>query len=167
MNCLIPKGAHESYLSPSYLIQSEDELIKSQAREIIEDERDPAKAAETINSWVFKNLKKEGTVSLPNALDVLKTKKGDCNEHAALFAALARAAGIPTKLVMGTIYIDGRFYYHAWNEVYLGRWVAVDSTYGQLPADATHIKLIEGDIKKSAEIMKVVGKIKIKVLEAS
>jgi transglutaminase-like putative cysteine protease len=155
------------FLLPTYLIQSDDELMKAKARAIVKDESDPVKAASQISRWVYKTLKKEGTVSLPNALDVLKTKKGDCNEHAVLFAALARASGIPTKVVMGTIYIDGRFYYHAWNEVFLGKWVAVDSTYGQLPADATHIKLIEGDLKKSGEIMKVVGKIKIKVLDAS
>lgn len=159
--------AEREFLLPSYLIQSEDPIIKTKARAIVKEESDPVKAASKINTWVYKNLEKEGTVSLPNALDVLKMKKGDCNEHSALFAALARASGIPTKVVMGTIYIDGRFYYHAWNEVFLGKWVAVDSTYGQLPADATHIKLIEGDLKKSGEIMKVVGKIKIKVLDAS
>ena len=154
-------------MSPSYLIQSGDEKIVSKAREITEGASGPQEAAGKINAWVYENLKKEGTVSLPNALDVLSTKKGDCNEHAALFAALSRAAGIPTKVVMGTIYIDGRFYYHAWNEVYLGGWVAVDPTYGQMPADATHIKLVEGDLKKSGEILKVVGTIKIEVLDAS
>jgi len=160
-------GSQIAYLSPTYLVQSDDERIRAKARAIVKGGSGPVEAASRISSWVYKNLKKEGTVSLPNALDVLEMKKGDCNEHAVLFAALARASGIPTKVVMGTIYIDGKFYYHAWNEVFLGQWVAVDSTYGQLPADAAHIKLIEGDLKKSGEIMKVVGKIKIKVLDAS
>lgn len=160
-------GAQIRYLSPTHLIQSDNAQIKAKSHKVVGSETEPVKAVTKINTWVYKNLKKEGTVSLPNALDVLETKTGDCNEHAALFAALARASGIPTKIVMGTIYIDGRFYYHAWNEVFLGEWVAVDSTYGQLPADATHIKLIEGDFKKSGEIMKVVGKIKIRVLDAS
>lgn len=159
--------AQKDFLLPTSLVQSDDEQIKAKARKIVKNETDPVKAASEISAWVYKNLKKEGTVSLPNALDVLETRKGDCNEHAALFAALSRASGIPTKIVMGTIYIDGRFYYHAWNEVFLGQWVAVDSTYGQLPADATHIKLIEGDLKKSGEIMKVVGKIKIEILDAT
>jgi len=91
--------------------------------------------------------------------------KGDCNEHAVLFAALTKAVGIPVKVVLGVVYLDGRFYYHAWNEVYLGKWVPVDSTFGQMPSDATHIKFIEGDISKSPEILKVVGKIKLEVIE--
>jgi transglutaminase-like putative cysteine protease len=106
-------------------------------------------------------------VSIPNALDVLKTRKGDCNEHATLFAALSRAAGIPTKVILGVVFLDGKFYYHAWNEVFVGNWIAVDPTLGQFPADASHIKFIEGDLGKSSEIIKLVGKIKLEVKEAS
>lgn len=149
------------------LIQSDDKEIIAITDKILDGERDPLKAAQKINKWIYKNLKKSATVSIPNAKDVLKTKTGDCNEHAALFSAMSRAAGIPTKTVLGAMYYNGRFYYHAWNEVYIGDWVAVDSTYGQLPADATHIKLIEGDLAKSAEIIKVVGKIKIEIIDAS
>lgn len=158
---------YAGYLADSPLIQSSDPKIRSKSSEITGREKDSLKAASLINAWVFKSLEKTGTASIPSALDVLETLSGDCNEHSALFAALSRSAGIPTKTVSGTIYIDGRFYYHAWNEVFVGRWVAVDPTFGQMPADATHIKLIEGDLGESARIMKAVGKINIKILEAS
>ena len=110
---------------------------------------------------------KSATPSLPSAKDVLITRVGDCNEHAVLFAAMARSAGIPTKTVLGIMYFNNSFAYHAWNEVYLGKWVAVDSTFGQFPADATHIKLIEGNLAKSGELSKVVGKLNIEIIEAS
>jgi len=150
-----------------FLIQSDDKDIVAITNKVLDGEKDPIKATRKINYWIYKNLKKSATVSLPNAKDVLRTKVGDCNEHAALFSAMSRAAGIPTKTVLGTMYYEERFYYHAWNEVYIGEWVAVDSTYGQLPADATHIKLIEGDLAKSGEILKVVGKINIEIIDAS
>lgn len=156
-----------TYLAPENLIQSGDKDIVSKSREILGGERDSLKAAVMLNAWVFSHLTKTGTAGIPNARDVLKTGSGDCNEHSALFAALARAAGIPTKTVSGTIYLDGRFYYHAWNEVYVGEWVAVDPTFGQVPADATHIKLVEGDLNKSSVIMNAAGKINLKILEAS
>ncbi|HKQ33346.1 MAG TPA: transglutaminase-like domain-containing protein [Thermodesulfobacteriota bacterium] len=155
------------YLAPENLIQSGDSEIVSKSKEIVGEERDALKAAGLLNAWVFSHLTKTGTAGIPNARDVLKTGSGDCNEHSALFAALARAAGIPTKTVSGTIYLDGRFYYHAWNEVYVGDWVAVDPTFGQVPADATHIKLVEGDLNKSSVIMNAAGKINLKILEAS
>ena len=161
------KGGLEEYMAPGPLVDSEAPEIAAASSEITGSEKDAAKAAALINDWVFRNIKKEGTASVPNALDVLKTRSGDCNEHSALYAALARAAGIPTKTVSGTIYIDGRFYYHAWNEVYVGKWVAVDSAFGQMPADATHIKLIEGNLNDTSRIMKAVGKINLSILEAS
>ena len=155
------------YLAPDNLIQSGDKKIISKSKEILAGEKDSLKAAVKLNAWVFTSLKKTGTAGIPNARDVLETGSGDCNEHSALFAALARAAGIPTKTVSGTIYLDGRFFYHAWNEVYVGEWVAVDPTFGQVPADATHIKLVEGDLTKSSLILNAAGKINLKILEAS
>jgi hypothetical protein len=163
------------YNSPEYiqlteadfLIQSDDKEIVSITNKVLDGETDPVKAAEKINNWIYKNLKKSATVSLPNAKDVLKTRVGDCNEHAALFSAMSRAAGIPTKTVLGTMYFEESFYYHAWNEVYVGEWIAIDSTYGQFPANVTHIKLIEGNLAKSGEILKVVGKLNIEIIDAS
>lgn len=155
------------HLAPENLIQSGDKEIISKSREILAGEEDSLKAAVKLNAWVFNYLRKTGTAGIPNAMDVLKTGSGDCNEHSALFAALARAAGIPTKTVSGTIYLDGRFYYHAWNEVYVGEWVAVDPTFGQVPADATHLKLVEGDLNKSSVIMNAAGKINLKILDAT
>ena len=158
---------HKELIQADFLIQSDDKEIVAITNKILNGEKDPTKASKKINNWIYKNLKKSPTVSLPNAKDVLKTKVGDCNEHAALFSAMARAAGIPTKTVLGTMYSKDSFYYHAWNEVFLGEWVAVDSTYGQFPADATHIKLIEGNLAKSGEILKVVGKLNIEIIDAS
>lgn len=160
-------GDFQTYLDEDELVQSGHREIILKSEEILNGETDSLRAASRINDWVYENLKKRGSATIPSALDVLKTGQGDCNEHSALFAALARAAGIPTKTVSGTLYIDRRFYYHAWNEVFVGKWVAVDPTFGQFPADATHIKFIEGDLQKSSRIMKAVGKINLKILEAS
>lgn len=54
-----------------------------------------------------------GYVPDPDA--TLKSLKGICFDYSALFAAMARAQGIPTRLVIGYASPD---IYHAWNEVY-------------------------------------------------
>lgn len=159
--------AYKSYTKSTSLIQSDDPKIIEESVEILKGEKDSLLAAIEINNWVYEKLEKVPTVSLPNALDVLETKRGDCNEHAALFAALSRAAGIPTKIVFGMVYVNGKFYYHAWNEVFLGSWIPVDPTFGQFPADASHIKFVEGDLNRGSEIIRLVGKIKIEILDAS
>lgn len=166
---LLPYSGKEykPYTRANSLIQSDDPRIVEKSKEILKGEKNSLRAAEEISKWVYNNLEKVPTVSIPNALDVLKTKRGDCNEHATLFAALTRAAGIPTKIAFGVVYLDGKFYYHAWNEVFVGRWVAVDPTFGQFPADASHIRFLEGDLSRGSEIIRLVGKIKIEIRSAS
>ena len=75
--------------------------------------------AERLTRYVNALLDKKPTVSLPSAREVLRTKVGDCNEHTALYVAMARALGIPARIAVGLVYIHGAFYYHAWPEVYI------------------------------------------------
>jgi hypothetical protein len=155
------------YLSPSAFINSDDSEIASAARSIVKNRQTPKEKVQAIEEWVYKNVKKVPTFSLPTARDVFAKRVGDCNEHAVLFAALARAAGIPCAIVSGMVYASDGFYYHAWNLVHVeGAWVPVDSTFGQFPADATHIALAVGDISDGIEIMQFLANIRIQVVEA-
>ena len=106
-------------------------------------------------------------MSLPSAREVLRTKVGDCNEHTALYVAMARAAGIPARIAVGLVYIHGAFYYHAWPEVYVdnGLWLPVDPTLNQFPADTTHLRLTRGGLDKQAAILPLMGRLKIDVLD--
>jgi transglutaminase-like putative cysteine protease len=97
----------------------------------------------------------------------LRSKKGECQSHAALYAALARSQRIPTRVVTGIVYSKQvGFLYHAWCESYVNGWLAVDPTLKQVPADATHIKIAAGDSEDDASaLLKMVGKVKLEVLE--
>jgi len=94
---------------------------------------------------------------------VLDTREGDCNEHTVLFVALVRALGIPSKQAIGLVYHKGSFYYHSWPEVYVGDWIAMDPTLGQPLADATHIKLLEGELDQQVKLMQAIGKIRLSI----
>ncbi len=156
-------------LRPTPFMQVDDPKVRGLAGQIAGQDRDATTVARKLLDWVFENLAKEATVSVPNAVQVLETRKGDCNEHAVLYAALARAAGLPARMVAGTVYAPGEggsagaFYYHAWNLVWLGRWVAVDPTFGQFPADATHVALVEGGPDKDIALVGVIGRIRFEV----
>lgn len=153
------------FLGATSFIQSENKEIINLAKVIVKGEKNAYLAAKKINKWLFENIKKVPVVSIPSAVDVLKTKEGDCNEHTVLFAALARSLGIPVKVNVGLAYTNGRFYYHAWVSVYIGAWVDMDPTFGQDIADVMHIKLIEGDIDKQLDIIRLIGRIKLEVIE--
>jgi hypothetical protein len=156
-----------SFLQPTPFLQSDHPRIRSLAEEILAGEKDARKAALRLKNWVYREIAKEPTVSIPNALEVLQSKKGDCNEHTVLFNALARAAGIPAKTAVGVVYLRGAFYYHAWSEIWLGEWISLDSVLNQFPADVTHIKFLEGDIDRQIDILQLIGKLKINVIETS
>ena len=120
---------------------------------------------EAIVDWVHIHIEKRPVLSVPDALTTLKHLKGDCNEHSVLFAALARAAGIPTSIEIGLVYLEGRFYYHAWNAVYIGKWISVDTLFRQIPADVTHLRFA-GDAKHSPlDTIGLIGKMDIQILE--
>lgn len=140
--------------------------IQSTSKSVLGPDLDRKQAVAALNHWVFSHLKKAPTVGIPNALEVLRVGQGDCNEHTALFVALARAAGIPARTAAGLVYSDrvtgeGAFYYHAWPEVHFGPlgWVPVDPTFDQFPADATHIKVVDGGLDKQIAIMGIMGRL--------
>lgn len=148
------------------LIQSRDPQIMQLALQIAKKEREPRAVARLINTWVHDSIRSRITFGVPNAIQVLQSRAGDCNEHTQLFVALARSLGLPARIASGLAYVDGKFYYHAWPEVLLGDWVAVDPTFGQFPADAAHIRFVVGGITRQTELLRLMGNLKIDVLAA-
>lgn len=151
-------------LTAEPLLQSNDLAIVQKAIAITGLERNARRVAEKLNRWVYDSLKKEVTFSIPSAVQVLRTRRGDCNEHTQLYVALARAVGIPARIATGLAFVRGKFYYHAWPEVWLGEWVAVDPTFGQFPADAAHLRFVIGGLGKQAELLRLIGTLNIQTL---
>jgi len=160
----IPDGL-DAYLASSLYIQAEDPDIVRRATEIVGHETDSLQAALLLYKWVFRNVRKQPTISVPSAVDVLKVMSGDCNEHTYLFVALARAAGIPARITVGLTYNGDAFYYHAWPAIYVGRWLEMDPTLGQPAVDATHIRLLEGELQDQMKLMGMIGRLSVEVVE--
>jgi len=156
-------------LSAEPLIQSQDPGLQREARRLAGMERssrgDPLAVALRLNEGVYRMLRKERTFSLPSALRVLETRAGDCNEHTVLFVALARAVGLPARAAVGLVYLEGAFFYHAWPEVWLGDWVALDPTFGQAPANAAHLRFMTGSLAQQVELARLMGALRIRVLD--
>ncbi|QPJ62249.1 MAG: hypothetical protein G3M70_10350 [Candidatus Nitronauta litoralis] len=154
------------YLEEAAEIQSRNGLIRGQARLIVGRETDAWKSALLINGWVHEQLEKV-MVDAFTALDALNSKRGECQSHTNLFTALARAEGIPTRVVNGLVYSKKYkgFLYHAWPEVYVGEWRALDPTFGQDAVDATHIKLSVGNYQGAIKLMEFLGKVQVEILD--
>ena len=149
------------------LLQSDDPRIMRLAYRIQGPKRNPREVAERLNAWVHDSLKSRITFGVPSALQVLESRVGDCNEHTQLYVALARALGLPARIVAGLAFVDGKFYYHAWPEVYLHDWVGVDPTFGQFPADAAHLRFVVGGLSRQTELLRLMGNLRIDVVSVN
>ncbi|HEV2670439.1 MAG TPA: transglutaminase-like domain-containing protein [Gemmatimonadales bacterium] len=153
------------WLTPEPLIQSHDPRIAAQARQLIQRERSPARVAALLTHWVHSSVRRAiPHGSAPSAVHVLEQHSGDCNEFTTLYVALARSAGLPARTVSGLLYVNGRFYYHAWPEIYLNDWIPVDPMFDQFPADAAHIPIAVGGLARQVELIPLIGRLKLEVL---
>ena len=175
-----PTDAQQKWLRDTLDIPSAHPKIIDQAEEVTQNATHRIDAVQKLNNFVYEYLEKIPVIGVPNGLNVLEAKQGDCNEHTILFVSLARAVNIPTRLAAGVVYSDrtgpiGQFYYHAWPEVFMGEldtpagkqeiWLPVDPTFGQVPADATHIKLVEGGLDRQVEIMAFLGQLELTLVQ--
>lgn len=157
----------DKYLKPTPFIESDHEDIQRLVASLVKPTDKPLEKINKLSDWIYHNIEKRPVISVPDALQTLKTRAGDCNEHAVLMAAMARAAGIPAQIEAGLVYLDGRFYYHAWNALYLDGWITVDSLMNQIPADVTHIRFVRGEPAEQVDLMQVIGKINLKIMDLS
>lgn len=157
------------FLVPEPLVESDHPEVKSLAHTLTRDATDTWHRALAIHQWMCQNILPEFRITMPSALEVLRSGKGDCNEQSALFAALCRAAGVPVKICTGLVYQRGAFFYHAWNEILLQAspelWHPIDPVLKQQSSDATHIKFGEGGVTEQTYITALIGKIRAQIQE--
>ena len=136
------------YLQPTLAAPSNERRIAELAQSIAQNANSPDARIERLLAWIEANIAK-AAVDAFSAVDVLRERRAECQGHAYLFAALARALGLPTRVVNGIVYAPeyGGFLYHSWNEVWIdgAGWRPVDATFAQPIADATHLTLLEGE----------------------
>lgn len=163
----------ERYLRPEAFIESDAPEIRAAAELMVQGIAGTRARAERLTREINSYVEKRPTISLPSALEVLRTRVGDCNEHTVLFVAMARSLGIPARINVGVAYVRGAFYYHAWPEVWIdegkgrGLWLPVDPTFNQFPADATHLRLARGGLDKQTAIMPLLGRATINVTDVT
>lgn len=150
----------------SLAVPASDARIIRLAKEIAANSNSDEQKLRSILRWLESNIRQEAADGF-SALDVLASRRAECQGHTYLYAALARASGIPTRVANGLVYSAGHrgFLYHTWAESLVqGAWRAVDPTFGQPIADATHIKIVEGeDYGDVAPIVNLIGKVGAKI----
>jgi transglutaminase-like putative cysteine protease len=130
-----------------------DAEVRTLAHEIVGDEANPVLAARKLYDWVLHNVdywvkdpKNKKASPVGSTAYCLTFRTGNCTDFESLWTSLARAKGIPTRIVYGSFFkpdlngVDGDQSYHCWATFYapgLG-WiphdVAVADMYvGEMP----------------------------------
>lgn len=89
-------------------------------------------------------------ISHPSSIyDTLNRKTGDCTEFADIVAAVANELGWESRIKTGLAYHESTqsFRPHSWNEIVIdGHWISADASWGQVPADASHVPFPRANI---------------------
>lgn len=154
------------YLSANAWIQSAHPEIVALAQKAVGDETSPGKAARKIEKFVFKYISNRSlSVGFASALEVSRSRQGDCTEFALLTAAMCRAAGIPSRVVFGVVYMaknfEGHSHFfggHAWTQVFVkDGWYSLDAALGKFDAGHIAIDFNNGDPSNFFKLVTTIG----------
>lgn len=118
------------YLENAYLVNASNKEIQERLDSIIGRTDSTLEAIARITSWVNENLEYKETSKMKNTEQILENLTGVCSEYTTLYTAIARAAGIPTRITTGMANTGTKWERHAWAESLVnGTWVPVEPTY--------------------------------------
>jgi transglutaminase-like putative cysteine protease len=133
----------ERYLRPTFVIDSDNQLVKGKAWDLTKGQEDPADEAKSLFYFVRDQIKYNMYVPFHllehyKASTILRKGEGYCVQKAVLMAALARATDIPARLGFADIvnhllpekfleiYGTNLLVYHGFTELYLSDiWIRV------------------------------------------
>jgi transglutaminase-like putative cysteine protease len=157
----------QHYLLSTRTVPCKHHSIIEKANEITSGAETELESIHLLVEWMQDNIQRQ-PVDVFTALDVLDGGKAECQGHAYLYAAFARALEIPTRVANGIVYSEHcqGFLYHSWAESMVDEtWTAVDPTFGQIPADVTHVKLIEGENPLDLlPLTRLIGRLQVEVI---
>ncbi len=145
----VPHEGFEATLASDDLVVPEDQAIARTAAEIVGARTSAREAATAICRWVHGAIEPTMIAETLSGPEVLERRVGKCTEYATLFASLARAAGIPTRIVLGQRRFAGEsgdaWGGHMWNEVFVGEWIPVDASADEFGGSLDLLKFVHSD----------------------
>jgi transglutaminase-like putative cysteine protease len=161
----------DAHLAATTYANAEDEVIVALVQEALRGAGASARErAEALRRFVFRHIRtKDLGRAFATASETARSGEGDCSEHGVLLAAMLRAAGIPSRVAAGVVYVDefagerGVFGYHMWAQALLETdagpaWVDLDATLDDgTPFDATHIAFAVSDLAEGGAITSLAG----------
>lgn len=170
---LLSVPADKPFLAANSVVQSDDSALRSETARILAGEFDAWSAALKLRRWVAENMTFDAGIALAPSSELFKDRHGTCLGYATLLAAMARAAGIPSRVVIGYVYLQGIFGGHAWTEVRIGEtWLPLDAAVvSPGMADAARVGIASSSLYEGSGSLtggaasQLLGQVEIRILE--
>lgn len=161
-------------LQSTLLMELNHPEVREAAGLAVAGETDPWKRALSLQRFVTDRIQdKNLRVLFASAAQTLSSGEGDCTEHAVLLAALARASGLPSRVVAGLVVLDDQMGYHLWTEVDAGfGWIGLDAALDRAPVDGRYLPLVVSDLAEDSiapltlGVLQTLGRVEVRILEA-
>ena len=147
------------FLDPSEALRPVGPAVAAVARAAADSAAPAAMVARALVDWVHRSIRRDtagGAARLPAR--VLAEGRAGPEGMVGLFVDLARARGLRARTVSGVLIADGRGYGHVWAEIMVdGGWVAVDPTFGQMPASPALVRTMIGGSSRAIDLVPILG----------
>ena len=164
----------EGEVAANALVQSDNPEIIKLAMSVAPGVQDPWEVATALEKLVGSYVtNKSFAQAMASATDVVRSREGDCTEHAVLLAALLRARQLPSRVAIGLVYSApvGGFAYHMWTETWIhDRWVPLDATLSLGGIGAAHLKVSQSNLQgvdpfsQFLPVFQLIGNLEIQIV---
>jgi transglutaminase-like putative cysteine protease len=170
-----------NYLGASAICDGTDDAVIAIAMDALaplpEDASNRAKAL-ALRAKIHMYIdEKNMSTAFGSASQTARSKEGDCSEHAVLLCGVLRAAAIPSRGVMGMVYVpsmggpNGVFGWHMWSQALIdGKWVDLDATL-TTPFSVGHIATVTSSLSdedfgaEMGGILAIIGNLEVEIVD--
>jgi len=169
------RQSNQKLFPSSAYLDVKDSLLLAKAAELNRGARGDLEITRRIYEFVSRTFQFQlGAAMFGTSREALRQMRGDCSEAAVLTAALLRATGIDSRVVLGYATLGhGVFIGHAWTEAKIGdRWMGVDAALKEFPAGANRLMLLrlngseEMRVTASNLMLKSLSNLRIEIIGA-
>ncbi len=145
-------------LAPGWDLPVLDDNMGDVAMQVLARARTAVDSARALTRWVAQQVVTDpAPTSSGTAISALRIHRGGPDAKARLLVTLARTRGIPARVVTGLAVLPQGVFAHSWAELWLGRWVAADPTFGDFPASASLVRIAVGGRSRPLDLLPLTG----------
>jgi hypothetical protein len=132
----------------------EDRNLRAAVQDAIAGAVTSVDSAANLTRWVASHIRTDlSPVAFATVANALQAGRAHSDGKVRLLVAMARAAGIPARIIRGIAVTNSGAFAHGWAELWAGRWIAADPVLGQFPAANNLVSIAVGGRGRATDLI--------------